>query len=98
MLSDPISIPSSLCLLRGLPLPRKLGLLEKFYGKALTAPGITTVCCASGHVWILDLREVTHRWLVYGDYEGPHQMTGSGIGYQGAVSLLIVAQILASSL
>lgn len=74
MLSDPISLPWSLCLLRRLPLPRKLGLLEKLYGKVLAAYGITTVTCASGHVWTLDLHEVTHRWLVYGDYEGSLQM------------------------
>lgn len=30
--------------------------------------------CANGHIWTLDLREVTHRWLAYGDYEGPLQM------------------------
>ena len=74
MLPKPISLPWSLCLLRGLPLPRKLGLLEKLYGNDLAAYGITTVSCADGHVWTLDLSEVTHRWLVYGDYEGPCQM------------------------
>ncbi len=52
---DSISLPATLRLLRGLPLPRKLGLLEKFYGKELAALGIATVSCANGHVWILDL-------------------------------------------
>lgn len=61
-------------MLRRLPLPRKLGLLETLYGKKLSALGVQTVSCANGHVWTLDLREVTHRWLVYGDYEGPLQM------------------------
>ena len=74
MLPSPISLPWSLFLLRGLPLPRKLGLLEKVYGNYLAAYGITTVSCANDHVWTLDFREVAHRWLVYGDYEGPCQM------------------------
>ena len=71
---DPISLPASLRYLRNAPLPRKLGLLEKLYGKQLAALGKATVECANGHIWMLDLDEVTHRWLVYGDYEGPLQM------------------------
>ena len=38
------------------------------------ALGKATVKCTNGHIWTLDLGEVTHRWLVYGDYEGPLQM------------------------
>ncbi|MCP9903251.1 FkbM family methyltransferase [Cyanobium sp. BA5m-21] len=70
---DPIFLPSSLRFLRNSPLPRKLGLLEKLYGKTLAAHGKATVECANGYTWTLDLDEVTHRWLVYGDCEGQQQ-------------------------
>lgn len=72
---DPIFLPSSLHFLRNSPLPRKLGLLEKLYGEMLAAHGKATVECANGHIWTLDLDEVTHHWLVYGDYEGPLQIS-----------------------
>ena len=49
-------------------------MLEKLYWKKLAALDKATVECANGHIWMLDLDEVTHRWLVYGDYEGPLQM------------------------
>ncbi|MCP9927896.1 FkbM family methyltransferase [Cyanobium sp. CH-040] len=63
-----------LAFLRSLPLPHKLGLLERLYGRRLAGRGLCTISLANGHLWMLDLEEVTHRWMVYGDYEGPLQM------------------------
>lgn len=68
------SLPLALRLLRAAHFPRKLGILERIFGQDLSALGVATVTCANGHIWTLDLREVTHRWLAYGDYEGPLQM------------------------
>ncbi len=68
------SLPASLLLLRSLPLPRKLGLLERLFGGRLASKGIAEVSLANGCVWTIDFGEVTHRWMVYGAYEGPVQM------------------------
>ena len=67
----PRSLPLSLRVLRSLPLPRKLGLCDRFYGRAISTFGTAWVATAAGPVWQLDLANPTHRWLVYGDYEGP---------------------------
>ena len=87
MLPNPISLPWTLCLLRGLPLPRKLGLLEKLYGNDLAAYGITTVSCANGHVWTLDFREVTIAGLFTVITKARVRCIGSGSGWPWAVSL-----------
>ena len=67
----PRSLPLGLRVLRALPLPRKLGICERLYGPAVSALGTAWVATAAGPVWQLDLGNPTHRWLVYGDYEGP---------------------------
>lgn len=69
-----IGLPFGLALLRGLPLPRKLGLLERIYGGSLAARAIAWVSTANGVLWKLDLRDSSERWIVYGDYEGSVQM------------------------
>ena len=63
-------------MLRKLPLPKKLGLLENIYGETLESAGISWVKCRNGARWKLDLEDPTHRWIVYGEYEG-----GTGIRY-----------------
>lgn len=63
-------LPWSLRVLRRLPLPHKLGLLERCYGKRLAREGICWVVCANGVAWKLDLADACQRWMVYGDYEG----------------------------
>lgn len=68
------SIPASLKLLRRISFPRKLGILEKLYGKSLSRKGICWVVASNHVLWKLDLRDVTQRWIVFGDYEGPVQM------------------------
>ena len=69
-----IKLPLGLSLFRALPLPRKLGILEKIYGRYLGKQGIQRVKTSNGVIWKLDLSEVTHRWIVYGDYEGSAQL------------------------
>ena len=69
-------LPVGLGLLRKLALPKKLGLLEFLYGSALATREIEWVQCSNGITWKLDLRDPTHRWIVYGDYEG-----GIGISF-----------------
>jgi FkbM family methyltransferase len=64
-------LPFGLRLLRRLPFPKKLGLLGKMYGAILDRKGVVWVKTSAGPVWKLDLRNSTHRWIVYGDYEGP---------------------------
>ena len=59
-----------------MPLPRKLGLLDKIYGSRLESQGIQWVRCSTGTLWKLDLSDVCHRWMIYGIYEG-----GEGIEF-----------------
>jgi FkbM family methyltransferase len=71
---EPIALSPGLAVLRALPLPRILGLLERLYGRALAKHEIAWIRTASGVVWKLDLRDSCQRWIVYGDYEGKVQM------------------------
>lgn len=66
-----VKLPVGLGTLRRIGFPHKLGLLERFYGRALDNYGICWVTCANGVEWKLDLADPTQRWIVYGDYEGP---------------------------
>jgi FkbM family methyltransferase len=50
--------------------PLKLGLCERIYGRSLARKGICWAPTAPGPVWKLDLANPTHRWIVYGSYEG----------------------------
>lgn len=66
-----LRLPIGLRVLRKLPMPRKLGLLGRLYGRSLEQNGVAWVETSSGPTWKLDLRNHTHRWIVFGDYEGP---------------------------
>lgn len=68
------ALPFGLSLLRSLPFPRKLGALERIYGKALSRKGTAWISTSTGIDWKLDLENPCHRWIVYGDYEGSVQM------------------------
>jgi FkbM family methyltransferase len=67
----PLSLPATLQLLRQWEFPRKLGVCDRLFGRMLAAGGICWVRTAPGPVWKLDLANQTHRWIVYGWYEGP---------------------------
>lgn len=70
----PLELPWLLRLLRRLPVPHKLGLLERIYGRQLGRVGTRWVECANGVTWKLDLTDSSQRWCVLGDYEGSLQM------------------------
>jgi len=52
--------------------PGKLGCCDRIWGRSLARRGMVWIETAGGLVWKLDLANPTHRWLVYGDYQGTH--------------------------
>ena len=75
-----LKLPATLTLLRQYNFPKKLGILERLYGKQLSKYGVHWVECANGMHWKLDLSDACHRWLVFGQYEG-----GKGINYATSI-------------
>ncbi|MEO8204530.1 MAG: FkbM family methyltransferase [Chthoniobacterales bacterium] len=67
---ETISLPWLLSLLRNVEFPHKLGICERLFGSALATKGICWVKASNNIAWKLDLANPTHRWIVYGDYEG----------------------------
>lgn len=67
----PVALPMPLRALRRLAFPHKLGICERLFGKAIARNGVCWVATAAGIPWKLDLANPTHRWIVYGEYEGP---------------------------
>jgi FkbM family methyltransferase len=67
----PLRLPLGLRLLQGVEFRWKLGLCERVFGRGLSRRGIRWVRTAPGPIWKLDLAAPTHRWIVYGCYEGP---------------------------
>jgi FkbM family methyltransferase len=68
---NPLALPPGLRLLQRVEFPRKLGICERLFGASLARQGIRWVRTAPGPMWKLDLANPTHRWTVYGSYEGP---------------------------
>jgi FkbM family methyltransferase len=66
----PISLPVLLRWVQTIEFRRKLGVCERLFGVALARHGPCWVRTAVGLTWRLDLRNPTHRWIVYGYYEG----------------------------
>jgi FkbM family methyltransferase len=66
-----IDLPLLLRLIQKIEFPHKLGVCQKLFAKRLAANGICWVKTAAGPIWKLDLTNSTHRWIVYGNYEGP---------------------------
>jgi FkbM family methyltransferase len=69
--TQPLHLPVMLRVMRSWEFPRKLGLCDRLFGATLAAHGTCWVGTAAGPVWKLDLANHTHRWIVYGYYEGP---------------------------
>jgi FkbM family methyltransferase len=63
-------LPLSLRIIRKLSFARKLGVLERLYGRKLSRNGVCWVKCSNGVFWKLDLANACHRWIVFGKYEG----------------------------
>jgi hypothetical protein len=65
-----IKLPWPLSRLQALDFPRKLGIMDRLFRRALAAKGVAWVQTAAGIPWKLDLAYAPHRWIVYGKYEG----------------------------
>ncbi len=70
MVPNEIQLPFFLRCLQRFEFPHKLGVCERLFSSSLTKNGICWVRTAAGPVWKLDLSNSTHRWIVYGYYEG----------------------------
>jgi hypothetical protein len=88
------SIPLLLTLLQPIDFPHKLGICERLFGKAIAPLGICFVKTGSGLVWKLDLANPTHRWIVYGKYEGAsfinwakHNLSPNGVVIDSGASI-----------
>lgn len=68
--SEISSLPLLLSWLQPVDFPHKLGICERIFGGGIAARGICWIKTGSGLVWKLDLNNPTHRWIVYGKYEG----------------------------
>ena len=66
----PMNLPFFLTLLQPIDFSHKLGICERLFGKAIAPLGVCLVKTGAGLVWKLDLANPTHRWIVYGKYEG----------------------------
>ncbi len=67
---DAAELPLLIKLLQHCEFQKKLGFCEFLFARALAERGISWVRTAAGIRWKLDLRNATHRWIVYGKYEG----------------------------
>jgi FkbM family methyltransferase len=65
-----IALPLALRWLRRLEFPHKLGICERLFGDRLSKSGTCWVETAAGIIWKLDLANPTHRWIIFGKYEG----------------------------
>ena len=66
------SLPLPLSLLQPIDFPHKLGICERLFGTAIASHNICWTNTGAGIPWKLDLANPTHRWIVYGKYEGAH--------------------------
>jgi FkbM family methyltransferase len=67
---EPIHLSWALKSLQQIDFPHKLGLCDKVFGRSLASEGVCWVSTAASLPWKLDLHNPTHRWIVYGKYEG----------------------------
>jgi FkbM family methyltransferase len=73
MISAPekaMALPPALRWIRSLEFAHKLGICERLFGDRLSKFGTCWVETATGITWKLDLTNPTHRWIVFGKYEG----------------------------
>jgi len=68
--TSPLRLPILLRMLRRLPLPHKLGMMDRLFGRRLGREGVRTVLTSRGNLWKLNLASASQRWLVYGEYLG----------------------------
>lgn len=77
-------LPPSVSLMRRFAFPRKLGIMDALFGDSLKRHGIGWAECSNGITWKLNLADITHRWIIYGMYEG-------GLGIEWATKALSMA-------
>src|SRR6266571_9036919 len=65
-----ISLPWLLKPIQRVDFPHKLGVCERLFRNRLAREGICWVQTGARIPWKLDLVNSTHRWIVYGKYEG----------------------------
>jgi FkbM family methyltransferase len=70
-----VRLPWSLRLFRRCEFPHNLGICERLFSARLEHHGVCWVKTSVGPQWKLDLANSTHRWIVYGKYEGPGFLT-----------------------
>jgi hypothetical protein len=63
-------LPLLLNWLQPIDFPHKLGMCDRVFGKTIARSGICWVKTGATIPWKLDLANPTHRWIVYGKYEG----------------------------
>jgi FkbM family methyltransferase len=64
------ALPFAVRMAQALEFPHKLGICERLFARSLARHGVCWVRTAAGLPWKLDLASPTHRWIVYGKYEG----------------------------
>lgn len=64
-----IVVPKLVTFLHKIQFPKKYGIMDAIFGKALSKQGIGWYQMNSGKVWKLDMKMVTHRWILYGSYD-----------------------------
>lgn len=69
-MAEIVSLPPFARVFQRLDFRRKLGFCEALFARRLSSKGVRWVPTAAGLCWKLDLRNATHRWIVYGKYEG----------------------------
>lgn len=70
MQSDLVPLPPLLRVLRRFEFRGKLRLMDRLFGRRLARHGTAWIETHPGVPWELDLSNPTHRWIVYGYYEG----------------------------
>lgn len=63
-------LPLPLTWLQPFDFPHKLGICERLFGSLIAPQTTCWVQTGAGIPWKLDLANPTHRWIVYGKYEG----------------------------
>lgn len=68
--SGTVALPRPVIWLQRVDFPHKLGICERLFGGSIARHGTCWVKTGAGIPWKLDLANPTHRWIVYGKYEG----------------------------
>jgi FkbM family methyltransferase len=76
-------LPLAIRLLQRVDFPHKLGFCERLFSSYLSRLNICWVNTSAGIPWKLDLANSTHRWMVYGKYEGSELLNWARLNLPG---------------